>query len=312
MRPVPWKPPASRAACAALAVALAACGSSVYREKEVSLAPAAVTERPIGDPTQPRALRFSVAAMESPRDTYAAYSRLFERVGERLGVGIELVQRRTYREVNDLLASGQLDAALVCTGGYFDLSRRAPGAVEVLAVPVVAGESTYESLVIVPAASRARTIADLAGKRFAYTDELSFSGRAYAVWFIRHAGHDPERFFSSVTYTHNHDRSIAAVSRGIVDGAAVHGIIFRHLVERDPELARRVRVLHRSPPFGMMPIVASNRLPPAERDRLRRVLIDLADDAAGAAALEMLHIERFAPAAPGLYDSAARVVEGRP
>jgi phosphonate transport system substrate-binding protein len=81
------------------------------------------------------------------------------------------------------------------------------------------------------------------------------------------------------------------------------------MLERDPQLSRRVRVIHRSPPFGMMPIVASTRLPAAERDRLRRVLLDLARDPEGAAALEILRIDGFVSPEPGLFDSAALVAD---
>jgi phosphonate transport system substrate-binding protein len=255
-------------------------------------------------------LRFSVAAVESPRDTYAAYSHLFERMGERLGVRIEFVQRRTYREVNDLLASGRVDAALVCTGGYLDLQRRAPGATDVVAVPLLDGAPTYRSLVIVRADSAAQSIEDLRRKRFAYTDELSFSGRAYVLrWLLDH-GHAPARFFASTLYTHSHDRSVSAVLAGIADGAAVHSAVLDHLVRDDPSLSSRLRVIHRSPPFGAMPIVASTALPPETRARLREVLVSLASDPEGAAALRILAIDGFEAPRPGLYASAQRVVEG--
>ena len=114
----------------------AACPATPYPEVAVDLAGSRVVET---TPATPRAevLRFSVASMQSPQDTYAAYSQLLERVGQRLGVHVELVQRRTYQEVNDLLESGHIDAALVCTGGYLELDRRAPGKVEVLAVPMI-------------------------------------------------------------------------------------------------------------------------------------------------------------------------------
>jgi phosphonate transport system substrate-binding protein len=292
--------------------ALTACGDAPFREARVNLdgpAPAEATASPLraGPPT----LRFSVAAVESPRDTYSAYSRLFDRMGRLLGVEIELVQRRTYREVNDLLVAGKLDAALVCTGGYLDLKRRAPGAVEVLAAPIADGKPTYESLVIVPVASRARTVADLAGRRFAFTDELSFSGRAYVLHVVGALGHDPERFFGSTMYTRSHDRSISAVVTGLADGAAVHGGVFAHHVSRDPELASRVRVIHRSPPFGAMPFVASTRLDPGLRARLRAVLLSLADDPEAAEALRLLDIERLEAPAPRLYESAERLTEAR-
>lgn len=288
---------------------LAGCHSTPFREVDLpadASPPAAAREPPVSP-----AFRFSVAAIESPRETFAAWSHLFERVGARLGVRIDFVQRRTYREVNDLLASGGLDAALLCTGGFLDMERRAPGAVEVLAVPVTGGTSTYHSLVIVPASGPAREFADLAGKRFAYTDELSFSGRIYADSLLRDAGKDPERFFGATLFTRSHDRSVNAVAEGIVDGAAVHGGIYAALTQRDPSLAAQIRVIHRSPPFGAMPVVAAVRLPPALRARLRDVLLELAADPEAAELLRETGIERFAKPRPGLFLSAARVVEAR-
>jgi len=288
-----------------------ACDASRHREVELSLAPV-----PPPAPAAPvaglaRPLRFSVAAVESPRDTYGTYTQLLSRVGQRLGVQVEFVQRRTYREVNDLLASGQLDAALLCTGGYLDIQRRTPGAVEVLVAPVVHGESTYRSLIIVPASSPAKSLADLAGKRFAFTDELSLSGRAWAVRRLQDLGKDPEVFFGGITYTQSHDRSIAGVATRIVDGAAVHSLVYEHLLERDPSLANRIRVIERSPPYGLLPIVASMRLDAAERARLATALMDLERDPEAREALKLLKIERFIAPPPGLYDSAGRVLEAR-
>jgi phosphonate transport system substrate-binding protein len=296
-------------AAVALVASLAGCTSSPYREVEVRMAgpPAAVRRDP--RPAAGDVLRISVAAMESPRDTYAAYSRLFDRIAIRSGARIEFVQRRTYREINDLLAAGELDAAMVCTGGFVDLRRRAPGAVELIAVPVAQGRSTYESLVIVPAASAAERIEDLAGRRFAFTDELSFSGHAYLVHYLHGRGQVPERFFAGTTFTGSHDRSVSAVANGILDGASVHGHVYERLVARDASLRARTRVIHRSPHFGMMPVVVSKRLPAEMRDRLREALLALADDPLGAEALRAIELERFAPPPPGLYDTAFAVME---
>ncbi len=293
---------------ALLAVCVAVgCDSGRHREVEVSLAPVPAAAAP-GSATVPaRPLRISVAAVESPRDTYGTYTRLLSRVGERLGVPVEFVQRRTYREVNDLLAAGQLDAAILCTGGYLDLQRRVPGTVEVLAAPVVDGESTYRALLIVPAQSAVKSLSELAGKRFAFTDELSLTGRTWVVRRIQEIGRDPDRFFGGTTYTQSHDRSITGVAAGFVDGAAVHSLVLEHMTARDPSLATRLRVIERSPPFGMMPIVASTRLDAAARARLREVLVGIHRDPGAQDALRELRIERFATPAPGLYDSALRV-----
>lgn len=256
-------------------------------------------------------LRVSVAAMLSPSDTYTSYSRLFERVGQRLGMSVELVQRRTYAEVNELLLNGRLDAALVCTGGYLELRSRAPSQIEVLAVPVRDGKSTYESLIIVPSSSAAHQLHDLAGRKFAFTDDLSFSGYSYAAKLLRDMGEDPRRFFGSTSFTHSHDRSIRAVAQRLVDGAAVDSLIYDDLVRRDPALATTTRIVHRSPPFGTMPVVASTRLSLETRERIRQVLLALDRDSDTAAALQIVHIDRFVIPPAGLYDAAAMVVEAR-
>ncbi|MBI5068326.1 MAG: phosphate/phosphite/phosphonate ABC transporter substrate-binding protein [Deltaproteobacteria bacterium] len=294
------------ALCAALA-----CSQSPYPEVEVDMSarPARTESRP-ERPSRP-VLRFSVAAIQSPQDTFAAYSRFFDRMGTLLGAEIRFLQRRTYAEVDDLLLTGQLDAALVCTGGYLDLLARDPGAVEVLAVPVIGGRSTYHSLLIVPATSPATAPADLAGKRFAFTDELSFSGHLYPSSLFRGLGLDPRHHFASTSFTRSHDRSIDAVARGLADGAAVDSLVYESLLARDPQLSSRVRVIHRSPAYGLMPVVAATRLPAETRARLRAVLLGLHRDPEAAAQLRAVGIDRFGPPEPGLFDSAAAVVGQR-
>nr|WP_059435908.1 phosphate/phosphite/phosphonate ABC transporter substrate-binding protein [Anaeromyxobacter sp. PSR-1] len=289
---------------------LAGCPSSPYPEVAVDLA----SSRPAPTAVQkPRTavLRFSVAAMQSPQDTFASYSRLFERLEPKLEVRIELVQRRTYQEVNELLASGQLDAALVCTGGYVDLERHQPGAVEVIAVPVVHGRTTYQSYVIVPADSTARELSDLAGKRFAFTDDLSLSGFAYPSHLVRELHGEAATFFGSVTFTHSHDRSIEAVAKGVVDGAAVDSLVYDELARTSPHVRTMTRVIHRSPPYGVAPVVVSTRLRPEQRAALRDALLHLHDDPEARVALALVGFDRFVPPEADLYAAASALVVGR-
>jgi phosphonate transport system substrate-binding protein len=290
-----------------LLLGLAACVDTPYPEVRVDLAAAAPPPAPEARPPPRPVFRFSVAAMQSPADTFASYSRFFGRMGDLLEGQVRFVQRRTYGEVNDLLLSGQLDAALLCTGGYLELRARSEDAVEVLAVPVIDGRSTYHSLLVVPADSRARSLEDLAGTRFAFTDELSLSGHLYVAGLLAERGLDHRRFFASTIFTRSHDRSIEAVVRGLVDGASVDSLVYESLLARDEGLRARLKVVHRSPPYGVMPVVASTALPAATRARLREVLLELHRDPAAAEALRAVHIDRFVPPSPGLYDDAARV-----
>lgn len=291
-----------------LVPALLACPSSPYPEQKVDFT---AKERPAASVEEPPAptLRFSVAAMLSPQGSLAAYSRLFELMGKRLGYQVEFVQRKTYREVNDLLLAGQVDAALVCTGGYLELMRRAPEKIDLLAVPVVGGSTTYRSYVIVPASSGAKAFADLAGKRFAFTDELSLTGRAYGVYWLKAHQRDPARFFGSTQFTQSHDRSIEAVAKGLVDGACVDSLIYDEMVKGRPAIGKATRVIERSQPFGSPPVVAATSIAPERRQAIRETLLGMARDPEGRRALEAIGFDGFVAVAATHYDGARRVAE---
>jgi phosphonate transport system substrate-binding protein len=255
------------------------------------------------------ALRVSVAAMMSPSGTFGAYRQLLDQLGAQLGSPVELVQRRTYRETNDLLASNSIDIAFICTGGLIEL--QATGRrVEILAVPVIHGVTTYRSVIIVPAHGQVGAFADLAGKRFAFTDELSLSGYAWPVWLAGKSGHDPMQFFSNTYFTHSHDRSIDSVAKGLVDGAAVDSVILAKMQAQSPALAETVRVLGQSDPLGMPPVVASDRANEKTRAAVRQWLITLHEKPEGRQVLDALGIERFAVPEPGLYELATEIARG--
>jgi hypothetical protein len=74
--------------------------------------------RPSEPSPQRNVLRVAVGAMVSPKETFAYYRELLEYLGAKIGKEVALVQRRTYGEINDLLGTGKIDLAFVCSGPY--------------------------------------------------------------------------------------------------------------------------------------------------------------------------------------------------
>ena len=60
-------------------------------------------------------LRLAVAAIISPEGTVESYSGLAAYLEDKVGRPVELIQRRTYAEANELIERGQVDLAFVCT-----------------------------------------------------------------------------------------------------------------------------------------------------------------------------------------------------
>lgn len=262
-------------------------------------------EQPADGRTSPspegRPLRIAVAAMVSPGDTFLSYRRFADYLAAQLGMKAQLVLRPTYEEVNELVRSGSVDVAFICSGAY--AAAVAKGGVHLLAAPVVAGETTYYSDVIVPRASEARGLEDLRGRRFGYVDQLSNSGWLAPRRRLVELGYDPDQFFSDVIVTHSHDKSIRAVAQGIVDGASVDNLILEAMLSRgDPE-AGAVKVVERLGPFGMPPVVTPETLNPEFEERLRQALLAMGDTPESRAILAPLRISRFRVPSPSEYQN---------
>ena len=246
-------------------------------------------------------IRVAVAPVVSPEKSLQLYRKFVDWLGRRLDRVPVCLLRGSYSEVNDLVRYNLCDMAFVCT--YPFVRGEHEFGMEVLGVPQVAGELSYRSLILVPSSSQAASLLDLRGKRFASGDVQSTSGWVFPALQLIDQGENPDTFFGKHVITGSHDRSVSAVVTGFVDGAAVHSLVYEQLVEEEPTIAEKTKVILESPPFGMPPVVVSPQLDPDLKAQLRAVMLSAHTDAAGKQVLASLRIERFVAPEEGLYDT---------
>ncbi len=246
-------------------------------------------------------LRAAVGAMISPRETFESYREILVYLSNELDLQLEFTQRKTYEEINALLGRGEIDLAFICSGPY--VRGKEDYDFRLLAAPVVDGRWEYHSYLIVHEESPYQELNDLRGKIFAFTDPDSNTGRMVPMYWIKNMGTTPEEFFSDVIYTYSHDNSILAVSKGLVDGAAVDHLIWEYLLKTGSEITKNTRVIKTSQPFGMPPVVVSSSLDVRTADRIVQVLLNMHENVAEQEILSELMIERFVPAEDEWYDS---------
>ncbi|OGO81680.1 MAG: phosphonate ABC transporter substrate-binding protein [Chloroflexi bacterium RIFOXYD12_FULL_57_15] len=251
-------------------------------------------------------LRVAVAAVISPKGTVESYSPFLSYLEKKLNRPIKLVQRRTYLEINDLIEHGEVDIAFVCTSAY--IQGHDSFGMELLVAPQVDGKTTYNSLLIVPADSQAKSMKDLRGKVFAFTDPISLSGRVYPTYLVQQLGFPPEEFFARTIFTYSHDEAIRAVASGVADGAAVDSLVYDYALARDPSLAEKVKVIQRSPDFGIPPVVVSPFTRPQVKAELQALLLEMANDPTARDALTSIGVERFVLIDDSVYDSVRALV----
>lgn len=236
-----------------------------------------------------------------------AWARYLE---QRLGQPVRFVQRASYREIVQALKDGGVDFAWICGYPFVREEKR----LHLVAVPVYQGEPLYRSYLIVPREDEAtRSLADLKGRIFAFSDPLSNSGWLYPQSRLKELGTDARHFFRRSFFTWSHRKVVEAVASGFADAGAVDGYVYDTLARLHPELVQRTRVVDRSPPFGFPPVVAGPHTAAVDRLRLRSVLLTMADDAEGRRLLAHLNLDGFAAGDPRLFEGirrARRMVEG--
>ncbi len=250
-------------------------------------------------------LRVAVAAMISPKETFDQYRQLLEYLSRRVGKDLEFVQRKTYAEINELLRRGDIDVAFICSGPY--ATAKGSLNLEPLAVPLVHGSHFYQSFLIVHKNSPFTRLEDLRGRSFAFTDPNSNTGKFVPTYWLTELQERPETFFNQTIYTYSHDNSIMAVSRGLVEGAAVDSLIYEYYKEKNPGFTARTKVIKKSQPYGIPPLVASGHLSQRDRDRLQQVLLAMHQDPEGRRILGELFIDRFIPLKEEWYEPIQRL-----
>jgi phosphonate transport system substrate-binding protein len=134
-------------------------------------------------------------------------------------------------------------------------------------------------------------------------DPESNSGSLYPTYRLTKLGETADSFFHNYVYTYGHDKSIRAVLEGLVDGAAIEGLIFEYMAVSDPAIASQLKVIDKSPPFAIPPVVVHPALDLHIKEELRNVLLNMDEDEKGREILRKMNFDKFVILDDSAYDS---------
>jgi len=243
--------------------------------------------------------------MVSPKETFTYYRQILDYIGTHLDKNVELIQRKTYDEINELFGKGLIDLAFICSGPYA-IGRQKYG-FQLLATPQVQGSHFYHAYLIVNKESPFHLLEELMGRTFAFTDPDSNTGKLVPTHWLAQMKERPETFFGKTIYTYSHDNSILAVARALVDGASVDGLIWEYYNHKSPGFTSRTRIIKKSEPYGMPPLVASGSLATELKERIRELVFSMHQTPEGRAILKELMIDRFIAPQEAWYDPIRRM-----
>jgi phosphonate transport system substrate-binding protein len=260
--------------------------------KQVSAAPPKAGDEP---------LKIGVASMVTPVDTVKYYQEIIDYIAEQIGQPVKMIHRRTYEEMDALMERGEVKVAFICSAPY--VRDRERFGIELLVAPSASGRPLYNSYIIVQKDSPLRSFSDLKGKVFAFTDPQSNTGKLYPTFLLKTMGTAPEMFFKRVTYSYSHNKSVELVAKKLADAAAVESLVYDYMLKQGSPYAKMTRIIKRSPPYGMPPVVTTRSLSPFLKERIREILLNMQNTAKGKAILDAMSIDGFVRIEDSAYDS---------
>ena len=252
-------------------------------------------------------LRVSAIPDESPTELQRKFTPLGAYLEKATGTKVTFVPVSDYAATVEGLAAGKLD--LVWYGGFtFVQARRRTSN----ALPLVQREedAQFHSKFIVPASSKAKTLADLKGANFAFGSVSSTSGHLMPRYFLLKSGIDPEKDFTKVAYSGAHDVTAKWVEAGKVDAGVLNESVFQKLLDDKKLDPTKVRVLWTTPGYFDYNWTVRGNLDPKLAEKIKRAFLALDySNPEQKIILDLQRTHKFIPTAPENYlsiEEAAR------
>jgi phosphonate transport system substrate-binding protein len=213
----------------------------------------------------PEVIKYSMVPGEGAEMVAKTAKPIAEDLGKFLGIKVEVFTPTDYTSVIEAMRTKNLDIAEFGPFSYIIAHDRS-GA-EAFAVAAKSPEEAfYNSYIIVPGNSTAKTLDDLRGKKFLFVDPASTSGNLFPHYMLaKHFGlskpEDVDKLFSAVSFSGSHDASILAVSKGDADGAGVSNAILTRMIESGQIKESDVKILKKSDPIPIDPTTYRSDLP---------------------------------------------------
>jgi len=274
---------------------------SCAREKRIKIDIKSTGEAPMADTASGTPVQIGVAAMLSPEYALPAYEDIVKYIGKKLNMPAKMLFTKDYASMNEMVKSRKVLAAFVCSGPY--VTGHDEWGMKLIAAPSLYGRTSYFSYIIVNRSSELTSFGELEGKKFAFTDPQSNTGKLVPTYELALRHKTPDTFFSDYIYTGGHDKSIEAVAEGLVDGAAVDNMTWEYMNKTDPKYTSKTKIIAKLGPFCTPPFVTYPGCDPAIKRKMKSILLEMNSDPEGKAILDKLFIDRFVEVNDDCYKS---------
>lgn len=208
-----------------------------------------------------------VPADTGTNDITQDYKPVFDGITKHYGIHFDVKAGNSYAAVVEGMCNDQADIAWFGASTYGEANNRC--GVDLLAVDVKKGDSSYYSGIFVKKGNGINEISDLKGHSVAFGSTSSTSSFNFPVAMIIAAGVDPVKDLDKVIVAGSHSASLAALAEGKVDAAAASYNSFGKAVKKGAIDPDKFKPLAKSQPIPNPPLAMNKGLPNTLKTRLK-------------------------------------------
>ncbi|HEV8535116.1 MAG TPA: phosphate/phosphite/phosphonate ABC transporter substrate-binding protein [Candidatus Limnocylindria bacterium] len=237
--------------------------------------------------SQDRPIHLAITPSQEVQRLTATGNVIAAALGRSTGLNWKVSVPTSYAAQIDAVCAGQVDVAFIAPLQMtlaLDKNCATPIAAALRKDAEGKLTTTYESQVLVRKDSGIKTIADLKGKKFAFTDAISASGYLFPSLLIKNrTSQDPKTFFgaNNVIFAGGHPQAVLAVYNKQVDGASmfidarVKDLQTRQLADGMPaNILETTEVIDKAGPIPNDAIALRKDLPKDVADQIKKALLD--------------------------------------
>jgi len=210
-----------------------------------------------------------------PYDTAARLVPIYEKVGklisDKIGCPVRVYVATNYNAEIEAMRNGKLELGEFGPLGYV-LAHQVAKAEAVAAFGTADGKpDTYWASIVTYPSSGIKTVAEIKGHSFAFSDPASTSGHLFPAYGLRKAGIDPDKDIKAI-YAGSHTASFEAIYNHKVDAGELNSEQMESAKQRGHYKDGDVVFLWKSNPIPTDPFTVRGDLPDAFKKTLTDTL----------------------------------------
>lgn len=195
------------------------------------------------------------------------YTPVFDGITKVYGIHFDIKAGNSYAAVVEGMCNNHADIAWFGASTYGEAKRKCD--IDLLAIDVKNGHSSYYSGIFVREDGGMKSISDLKGKRMSFGSMNSTSSFNFPVSMLISNGVDPAIDLNKIIITESHSASLAALSAGKVDAAGASFNSFEKAVVKGVIDPKKFKPLAKSQPIPNPPLAMNKQLSTALKVKLR-------------------------------------------